>query len=60
MMSSEYSTFGMNLEFTSDIVFLNKIEKTKEKQVVGRAQRPGRTDTLLIHYFYYFNEYLEN
>ncbi len=57
-MSSEYFGFGMNLEFTTDVVFLNKIEKSKEKQIIGRAQRPGRTDTLIVHNFYYFNEYL--
>ncbi len=60
LMSSEYFGFGMNLEFTTDVVFLNKIEKAKEKQIIGRAQRPGRTDTLIVHYFYYFNEYLNN
>ncbi len=58
LMSSEYFGFGMNLEFTTDVVFLNRIEKSKEKQIIGRAQRPGRKDTLIVHYFYYFNEYL--
>ncbi len=60
LMSSEYCGVGMNLEFTTDVVFVNKIEESKEKQIIGRAQRPGRTDTLIVHYFYYFNEYLNN
>ncbi len=56
-MSSDYAGYGMNLEFTTDIIFMNKIEYLREKQIIGRAQRPGRLDTLQIYYFFYMNEY---
>ena len=56
LLSGDYATFGMNLEFTTDIIFMNKMESEKEKQVIGRAQRPGRNDELRIFHFFYFNE----
>lgn len=56
-MSSDYAGYGMNLEFTTDILFMNKIEYLREKQIIGRAQRPGRLDTLQVYYFFYMNEY---
>lgn len=33
---------GLNLENTSDIILIHKLEKDLEKQVIGRAQRYGR------------------
>jgi SNF2 family DNA or RNA helicase len=56
LLSGEYATFGMNLEFTTDIVFMNKIDLEKEKQIIGRAQRPGRNQELHIYYLFYFLE----
>jgi SNF2 family DNA or RNA helicase len=56
LLSGDYATFGMNLEFTSDIVFMNKMDSEKEKQIIGRAQRPGRNDELRIFYLFYFHE----
>lgn len=56
LLSGDYATFGMNLEFTTDIVFMNKMDSEKEKQIIGRAQRPGRNDELRIFYLFYFFE----
>lgn len=50
--SSMYSC-GMNLEFITDIIFLHNMEKIKEEQVIGRAQRYGRNGILQIWYINY-------
>lgn len=50
--STMYSC-GMNLENTTDIVFLHKMEQQREQQVIGRAQRFGRNGVLHIWYVDY-------
>ena len=50
--SSMYSC-GMNLENTSDILFIHEMDKQREKQVIGRAQRYGRDGVLNVWYFNY-------
>ena len=47
---------GLNLENTTDLILFHKFDSQIEKQVIGRAQRPGRTDELNIHYLLYRNE----
>jgi SNF2 family DNA or RNA helicase len=46
--SSMYGS-GLNFENTTDIVLIHKINPELEKQVIGRAQRPGRNGVLQIH-----------
>ena len=50
--SSMYSC-GMNLENTSDIIFVHPMEALREKQVIGRAYRYGREGTLNLWYLDY-------
>lgn len=45
---------GLNLEQTTDIVFMHKMDVNMEKQVIGRALRPGRGSTIL-NVWYLFN-----
>jgi hypothetical protein len=47
---------GMNFENSSDIIFVHKMNESMEKQVIGRAQRFGRTSILNIIYLEYENE----
>jgi hypothetical protein len=47
---------GMNFENSSDIIFVHKMNKDMEKQVIGRAQRLGRKGQLKIIYLQYENE----
>ena len=47
---------GMNFENTTDIIFIHKINQEMEKQVIGRAQRPGRIGVLNIHRLVHPNE----
>lgn len=53
--ANHYGT-GLNLENTTDLVFYHKMTPDMESQVIGRAQRFGRTSPLRIHYLYQENE----
>jgi hypothetical protein len=47
---------GMNFENSTDILFVHKMNKEMESQVIGRAQRIGRKSVLNIIYLEYENE----
>jgi SNF2 family DNA or RNA helicase len=48
---------GLNIQNATDIVFLHRIvDRDIESQLIGRAQRLGRTSRLDIHYLLYGNE----
>ncbi len=47
---------GLNLENTSDVLMFHKFDSEIEKQVIGRAQRIGRTSSLKIWYLLHENE----
>lgn len=48
--ASRYAS-GIHLPETTDIVFYHTMSQDIEMQVIGRAQRIGRTSPLRIHYF---------
>jgi hypothetical protein len=50
---------GLNLENTTDIVMFHKMDSMMEKQVIGRAQRYGRTTRLKVWYLLYDNEMVQ-
>jgi SNF2 family DNA or RNA helicase len=56
MLNSAFYGCGMNLENTSDIIFFHKTDRIMYEQVIGRAQRPGRTGRLAVHNLLYLNE----
>jgi SNF2 family DNA or RNA helicase len=47
---------GLNLENTTDVILFHKFEDQLEKQIIGRAHRPGRTCALKIWYLLNENE----
>jgi hypothetical protein len=47
---------GLNIEYTTDIIFFNYIEPKIKEQLIGRAQRLGRTSKLNIWELLYANE----
>lgn len=57
LVNSSQHCAGLNLQFSSDLVFMHKIMNSNvESQVAGRAMRIGRTCNLHIHYLCYSNE----
>lgn len=59
MLNSEHCGAGLNLTLTTDLVIYHKMPALLEKQLVGRGQRIGRTDSLRVHMLYYSGEYEE-
>ena len=51
-----YHGCGLNLENTTDVIFLQKFDNAIEKQIIGRAQRIGRKSQLRVWHFLYNNE----
>lgn len=58
MTNSSLYGCGMNLENTTDIVLMHRTKDKMYEQVVGRAQRPGRTAPLRIWRLFHENEAL--
>ena len=58
LIDNAYFGVGVNLEFTTDIIFIHNIDKELENQMVGRAQRFGRVLQLNIWKLKYINESL--
>lgn len=57
MLNTNYCGAGLNLQMATDIVVYHKLSSTVEKQVIGRAQRPGRLTPLNVTYLHYEDEY---
>lgn len=47
---------GLNLEMATDVLIYHKLSNEIEKQVIGRAQRPGRMNQLNVHFLCHNNE----
>lgn len=47
---------GLNLENTTDIIMFHKLNEQVTKQVIGRAQRPGRKEQLHVWFLLHENE----
>jgi SNF2 family DNA or RNA helicase len=56
LVNTRYYGSGFNMENTSDIIMFHKFDTQIEKQVIGRAQRFGRTEPLNVWYVLYENE----
>ena len=56
LVNSKFFGTGMNLENTTDIIILHKMNKDIEMQAIGRAQRYGREGNLRVWKLYYQNE----
>lgn len=49
-LNSKFNGAGINLQNTSDIILYHAMNEYIEKQVIGRANRIGRTTSLNLHY----------
>ena len=56
LLNAKHFGSGLNLENTTDIFLYHKMGESMTKQVIGRAQRPGRTCPLNIWRMCYDNE----
>lgn len=51
---------GLNLENTTDVILFHKFDNDIETQIIGRAQRPGRTSMLNVWYLLNNNEIINS
>ena len=51
LLNTQNYASGTNLENTTDIILYHKMDKDMENQIIGRAQRPGRKQSLRIWKF---------
>lgn len=56
LLNSRYFGSGLNLENTTHMFMYHRMKKYLDKQVIGRAQRPGRTQPLKLYRLCYSNE----
>jgi hypothetical protein len=56
MMNAKHYGSGLNLQMATDIVLYHEMPKELEIQVIGRAQRLGRKESLVVHYLLHENE----
>lgn len=65
LLNSNLFGCGLNLQITTDILFLHKTQHDLQTQIIGRAQRPGRKNKLAVWFLmheneHYFNEKITN
>jgi SNF2 family DNA or RNA helicase len=53
--ASNYGS-GLNLQMATDVILYHEMAKELETQVIGRAQRLGRNEPLVVHYLLHENE----
>lgn len=56
LLNSTYFGSGINLENTTDLFMFHKMKDNIDQQVIGRAQRPGRTKPLNLYRLCHDNE----
>lgn len=56
MLNAQYFGAGMNLQMTTDLIIYHRFTAEMEEQIVGRAQRLGRTTALNVYYLIHENE----
>ena len=57
LLNAKYFGAGLNVQCTDEIIIFHRMSTDLEAQVIGRAQRIGRTTPLIINYLCYTNEY---
>jgi hypothetical protein len=60
MMNAKHYGSGLNLQMASDVILYHEMGKELETQVIGRAQRLGRNEPLVVHYLLHENEKSNN
>jgi hypothetical protein len=56
LLNAEYYGSGINLQMATDIIIYHTMNYELETQIIGRAQRIGRTEQLNVYYLLHENE----
>ena len=49
-LNSNYNGAGINLQETTDLILYHDMSSSVQQQVIGRAERIGRTESLRVHH----------
>ena len=49
-LNSKYNAAGINLTEATDIILCHQMTTSQETQIIGRANRIGRTENLKVHH----------
>lgn len=49
-LNSNHNAVGINLQETTDIILYHKMHEQTQQQIIGRANRIGRAETLYVHH----------
>ena len=50
-INSTLNCSGINLVESTDIILCHDMDKNVEKQIIGRSNRIGRTESIIVHHF---------
>ena len=56
LLNAQYYGSGLNLQMASDIIIYHEMTIELETQIIGRAQRIGRTEPLNVYYLLHDDE----
>lgn len=56
MLNAQHYGAGMNLQMATDIIMYHRFTRELEEQIIGRAQRLGRSNQLNVYYLLHDNE----
>jgi len=56
LLNAHYCGSGLNLQSATDVIIYHELPTELETQVIGRAQRMGRSTNLNVYYLQYENE----
>ena len=56
MLNAQFFGAGMNLQMTTDIIMYHRFNKEMEEQIIGRAQRLGRSNDIPLNVYYLLHE----
>ncbi|BAU79986.1 zinc finger protein [Tokyovirus A1] len=51
LVNATYNASGLDLQITTDVVFMHPVAEHIRRQMIGRAQRLGRTGRVRVHTF---------
>lgn len=57
LLNSNLFGCGLNLQISTDVLFLHKTDHELQRQIIGRAQRPGRKNRLQVWFIMHENEH---
>ena len=59
LLTTQYAGYGIDINYATDVIIFHSMAVDKQ-QAIGRAQRVGRTNNLIVHNLCFEHELEEN